>query len=161
MASLLQLVADFPERLKPKGVDNLQTVFVVCGYGQSRSIPHYIYLSPKVQEHRLDKVAEYLPTYETILSKDSPEMQVEKLLLTDLIHGNQLSETSSHFNGMHPWSEALIRGQIAPGNLHEKHKSLRLTDQSRYKEHLEAETMRLGIIYANLLKDRYLPVSNA
>lgn len=71
---MLQQLSDQPDSFKNKGIDDLQTIFVVCGFAQSRSIPYYIYLSPKVKENRLDKVASYLPTYETIMSKDSPEM---------------------------------------------------------------------------------------
>ena len=81
MATLLQQLSDEP-------TDDLQTIFVVCGYGQSRSIPYYIYMSPKVMENRIDHVCDYLPRYQTIMSKDTTEMQVEKLVLTDLIHGN-------------------------------------------------------------------------
>ena len=101
-------MADEPDTLRHETLSDLYTIFVVCGYGQSRSIPYYIYLSPKVKENKIEDVTNYLPTYETIMSKDSPEMQIEKLVLTDLIHGNQLTETSNHFNGVHPWSKDLI-----------------------------------------------------
>ena len=55
MATLIQEVAD----QRP----DVSTIFVVCGYGQSRSIPHYLYFSPKVKEGKLDAVAEYKPVY--------------------------------------------------------------------------------------------------
>ena len=64
MASLIQ-------QISYRG-DN-ETIFVVCGYGQSRSIPYYIYLSPKVKEGRIEEVCRYRERYETILSKDTAE----------------------------------------------------------------------------------------
>lgn len=49
MATLLQQISDEPDALKRPELADLETIFVVCGYGQSRSIPYYIYLSPKVK----------------------------------------------------------------------------------------------------------------
>ena len=88
MATLIQQISDEPTVFERDSLSDLQTIFVVCGYGQSRSIPYYIYLSPKVKENKIDKVCDYLPRYETLMSKDSAEMQTEKLVMTDLIHGN-------------------------------------------------------------------------
>ena len=83
----------------------------MCGYGQSRSIPYYITFSPKVKDQKggVSKVCNYLPRYETLMSRDSTEMQVEKLVLADLLHGHQLTANSNHLSGIHPWSLDLIK----------------------------------------------------
>ena len=49
--------------------DNLQTLFVVCGSGQSQTIPHYMAHTPKI----LSQTANYAPIYQSLLSKDTPE----------------------------------------------------------------------------------------
>ena len=144
-----------------QSLQDLNTVFVVCGYGQSRSIPYYIYLSPKVKANRLDTVADYLPTYETLMSKDTPEQQVEKLVLADLIHGNQLNEGSQHFNGVHPWSLSLIRDRLAGLKVPPETRNMRLYKPELYQKSLQQETDRLANIYQNLVRDRYLDVSKA
>ena len=66
MATLIQEIAE----QRP----DMKTIFVVCGYGQSRSIPHYIYFSPKVKDGQIDKVANYKPIYSSIVSTDTPQL---------------------------------------------------------------------------------------
>lgn len=55
----------------------------------------------------------------------------------------------------------MIRSRVAAGNLDDRSKRLKLQKPDLYRGRLEDETTRLGFIYANLLKDRYLEVSNA
>ena len=55
------------------------------------------------------------------------------------MHGNQLTETSDHFNGIHPLSAGLLNEKIAAVGLPNKAK-------------LKEETDRLSRIYANLVR---------
>ena len=73
---------------------SLQTIFVVCGYGQSRTIPYYLYYSPKVLGGKLGEVADYKKVYSSLMSSDTPQIQMEKLVLTDLIHSDRLERQS-------------------------------------------------------------------
>ena len=50
MATLLQYISDEPDSLARPELADIETIFVLCGYGQSRSIPYYIYMSPKADE---------------------------------------------------------------------------------------------------------------
>lgn len=88
MATLLQYISDEPDSLARPELADVETIFVLCGYGQSRSIPYYIYMSPKADEKQIDQLCTYKPRYETLMSRDSSEMQVEKLVLTDMLHGS-------------------------------------------------------------------------
>ena len=131
MASLIHYLANRQDELRSD--ISVQTLFVVCGYGQSRSIPHYLSMSPRVKEGGPAQVTEYAPVYETIMSKDSPEIQVEKLVLADLLHGSQLQEGSKAMKqGVHPWTAKLIRQKIVPQALSEKVKSLSLSKPELY-----------------------------
>ena len=116
-------------------------------------------MSPKVKENKIDQVCDFLPKYESLISKDTAEMQVEKLVLTDLMHSNQLTETSNHFNGIHPWSASLLRNRIAAPNLPPQINAEQRFSEL-YQSKLDEETERLSQIYANLVRLRYLPRSN-
>ena len=74
MAAILQSLSDEPDAFDRPELADMETVFVVCGYGQSRSIPHYIYQSPKVKENKLSEVCDFLPRYQTLMSRDTAEM---------------------------------------------------------------------------------------
>ena len=65
---LATLISSLVDESDPK------TIFIVCGFGQSRTTPHYLYLSPRAQEQRLDQVAAFPPVYKSLLSKDTPEL---------------------------------------------------------------------------------------
>ena len=77
MASLIQEI----QLQRPE----IQNIFVVCGHAQSRSIPYYLFMSPKlngefhpdsednfVKYSGLEKVTRHLPRYESKISRDSP-----------------------------------------------------------------------------------------
>ena len=64
MASLIEKVTDEDPAL--------QTIFVVCGYGQSRTIPYYLYYSPKVIDGKIGQVVDYKKVYSTLMSTDTP-----------------------------------------------------------------------------------------
>jgi hypothetical protein len=67
-----------------------QNIFVVCGYGQSRTIPYHLYYNPRVFLHDgLKRIVSQLPTYETLLRKDTPEISVDKMALIDLIFNDK------------------------------------------------------------------------
>lgn len=70
-----------------------QTLFVLCGTGQSKSIPHYLYESPK----NLHSVTQDLPVYESILRKDMPEQQVDKLCIAEIMFGAEYKEPSAEW----------------------------------------------------------------
>ena len=132
IATILQWLSDEPDALQRRELADLNTVFVICGYGQSRSIPYYIYLSPKANEKQVSHVTNYLPIYETIMSKDTTEMQVEKLVLTDLLHSNQLNDSNSQAV-LHPWTLDLIREKMAPENILKSILNSKLSQKSRYE----------------------------
>jgi hypothetical protein len=74
MASLINEVCEMPQ---------VQTLFVVCGQGQSRSIPHYMAHSEK----DLNALTSLMPIRESLLQKDSVEQQIDKLCVLDLMMG--------------------------------------------------------------------------
>ena len=49
-----------------------RNILVICGYGQTRSIPHYLYFSQKANSEGLS-TARHKKVYETIVRKDNPE----------------------------------------------------------------------------------------
>ena len=49
-----------------------RNILVICGYGQTRSIPHYLYFSQKANSEGLS-IARHKKLYETIVRKDNPE----------------------------------------------------------------------------------------
>jgi hypothetical protein len=63
--------------------ENIGTIFVVTGTGQSRSIPHYMAQSPK----SLADVTQQKPVYESLIQRDSAEIQIDKLVAFDLMMG--------------------------------------------------------------------------
>ena len=84
------------------------------------------------------------------MSKDTPEIQIEKLVLTDLLHGSQLGEASSSL--IHPWSLDLIRNRLATLKMPNKLSQSRLSHPERYNEELVRQTTHLAQIYQNLIK---------
>eukprot|EP00347_Sterkiella_histriomuscorum_P014480 403360714 len=68
-------------------------IMVLCGYGQSRSIPHYMYYSKRanVVGNNLDQIIRYKPVYENLVRKDNQEMTVDKLHILDSIFDNNLN----------------------------------------------------------------------
>ena len=61
-----------------------KNIFVICGYGQTRSIPHYMYFGGEENQLVRD-VARRKAVYENLVRKDTPEMQTDKLVLVDSI----------------------------------------------------------------------------
>ena len=45
-----------------------ETVIVLCGLGQSKSVPHYLHESPR----SLEQATQPLPVYESLIQKDTP-----------------------------------------------------------------------------------------
>ena len=68
---------------------DIETLFVVCGIGQSRSIPHYMTHSPR----RLVDVTKDEKVFESLLRRDTVEQQIDKLCLTDLMLGPTYTAT--------------------------------------------------------------------
>ena len=63
-----------------------RNILVICGYGQSRTIPYHLYHNPRVfSEGSLDKIVRYSDPFETLLRSDSAEVSVDKLAIVDQI----------------------------------------------------------------------------
>jgi hypothetical protein len=59
-------------------------IFVVCGYGQSRTIPFHLYHNPRVfQDDALSLVSKFNDPFETLVRRDSPEIIADKLAIVD------------------------------------------------------------------------------
>ena len=127
---------------------------MVCGYGQSRSIPHYLYFSPKVKEGMLGSVADYKPVYRSLVSTDSPQIQTDKLVLTDILHGKQLTENAQ--SKVHPFTSRLIKDHMAKVSLPKDVQARKFEQSDAYARIIEAQSQNLHQLYLNLLKDRYL-----
>lgn len=54
--------------------EDAQTIFIVCGYGQSRTIPHYLYMSELAKREQMSSVTAYPQVYSSLMSKDTPEL---------------------------------------------------------------------------------------
>ena len=61
-------------------------IFVVCGYGQSRTVPYHLYYNPRVfQDGSIDIVTRYNRPFGTLIRSDTPQVMVDKLAIIDQI----------------------------------------------------------------------------
>ena len=87
--------------------ENHRNIMVLCGYGQTRTLPYYLYYSQKVNSSNcLEQVTKYSPVYSNIVRQDNQELTVDKLVILDSIYNNNKPEIDKV-------SMNLIRGQIA------------------------------------------------
>ena len=84
---------------------------------------------------------------------------MDKLVLTDMLLGNQLNESHSSLGLVHPWSLDLIKTQLAAPNLSRNIVNKKLSKPVEYEASLDQETGRLARLYQGLVKDRYLDLS--
>jgi len=71
-----------------KASEKYRNIMVICGYGQTRSIPHYLYFNQQANlDNNLKEVASFKPPYESMIRKDNPETQIDKLVIVDQILG--------------------------------------------------------------------------
>ena len=71
-----------------KASETYKNIMVICGYGQTRSIPHYLYYNQQAnQEDNMKEVASYKPVFETLIRRDNPETQLDKLVIVDNLLG--------------------------------------------------------------------------
>ena len=64
--------------------ESYRNIMIICGYGQTRSIPHYLYFNQQANSaNNVADVARHKEVYENIVRKDNPEMQVDKLVIID------------------------------------------------------------------------------
>lgn len=69
-----------------------QNIFVVCGRGQSKSIPYHLYYNPRAFqsiEQIEPEVTDFSDVFGTILRKDTPEIMMDKLSMVNLIMGSK------------------------------------------------------------------------
>lgn len=57
-------------------IPEVQTIFVVCGHGQSRTIPHYLFMSPKFNGEieattALESITALKPVYSSVMATDT------------------------------------------------------------------------------------------
>ena len=60
------------------------TVFVLCGAGQSRSLPHYLAASELSLEKTITAPIDF-KAFESLIQKDSPQITTDKLALVDIM----------------------------------------------------------------------------
>ncbi|CDW83262.1 UNKNOWN [Stylonychia lemnae] len=105
---LLSNTDEYMAALINKFSEQYKNIMVICGYGQSRSIPYYLYYSQKVNKvgNNLNEIVKYKNVYENIVRQDNEEMLIDKLLIFDSILNNNQNELD-HI------SEKLIRQRIS------------------------------------------------
>lgn len=81
MAALIKTICD---------KDDVQTLFVVCGLGQSRSVPHYMSNSPM----SLQQVTQSSSLFGSLLRQDTVEIQADKLCAANLMLGSEFKAVS-------------------------------------------------------------------
>jgi hypothetical protein len=71
-----------------KASETYKNIMVICGYGQTRSIPHYLYYNQQANlDANMKEVASYKPVFETLIRRDNPETQLDKLVIVDNLLG--------------------------------------------------------------------------
>ena len=92
-----------------------KNIFVICGYGQSRTVPYHLYYNPRVfnTDTGFDTIVKHLPPFETLIRKDNPQIQIDKLAIIDQI----ISDGCAFHPDEH--SSRLIWEQIAPRLINE------------------------------------------
>jgi hypothetical protein len=71
-----------------KASETYKNIMVICGYGQTRSIPHYLYYNQQANlDANMNEVASYKPVFETLIRRDNPETQLDKLVIVDNLLG--------------------------------------------------------------------------
>lgn len=72
---LLHHTDEYMAAMISKMSESYDNIFVLCGIGQTRSIPHYLYFSQKsFGLNNVEEVTKYAPTYESIVRKDNSEI---------------------------------------------------------------------------------------
>jgi hypothetical protein len=81
---MLSLSDEYMAATVHKLSERFRNILVICGYGQARSIPHYMYYSSQANsENSIAAVARHRGVYENLVRRDNPEMQLDKLLIVD------------------------------------------------------------------------------
>ncbi len=81
---MIGLSDEYMAGLINKASEKYRNIMVICGYGQTRSIPHYLYFSQEANaENSVTEVGNSRPVYESLIRKDNPETLVDKLLILD------------------------------------------------------------------------------
>ena len=107
-----------------------------------------MYYSPKANAVKnLDKVMRYKKVYENIVRRDTPQMQIDKLLIVDSIINGFLSDDIEKV------SSNLIKDKIAKQDIN----SLYKYDQAAIT-FAKDQDLRLRQLYFKLLDRKYLPV---
>jgi hypothetical protein len=71
-----------------KASETYRNIMVICGYGQTRSIPYYLYYSEQANsENNIQEVCKFKPPFESLIRKDNPETQIDKLVIIDQLLG--------------------------------------------------------------------------
>jgi len=71
---MLGLSDEYLAAMINKASEKYKNIMVICGYGQTRSVPHYLYYNQQAsQEDNLKEVASHKPVYESLIRRDNPE----------------------------------------------------------------------------------------
>lgn len=83
-----EYMASLINHLSLEGKEN---IFVICGYGQSRTIPYHLYHNPRAfKTDCLDSVTRFSDPYETLIRKDTPEIMTDKLCIIDQLYNENV-----------------------------------------------------------------------
>ena len=136
----------------------LNTIFVVCGYGQSRSIPHYLFMSPKLtgemhssvdvitKYSALKQVTSHAPIYKSLLSQDTIQMQIDKLAILDILFGplkdtrQEEVENKDQEQKLPAVSSLLIKSKLAQQSLLQKGIKEETIDPTKWTKLVEKES---------------------
>jgi pheromone shutdown protein TraB len=92
---LLTLSDEYMAAMVNKLSEKYRNLMIITGFGQTRSLPHYLYFSRSSNTlNNVSEVAGRKPVYETIVRTDSPEMLLDKLVIVDQILSSSNSSQS-------------------------------------------------------------------
>lgn len=85
-------------------------IFVVCGYGQSRTIPYHLYHNPRAfQDNGLNTTTRFNMPFSTLLRADTPEIMTDKLAIIDQIFNSESLQPNTS-------SLTIINSKIRPND---------------------------------------------
>jgi pheromone shutdown protein TraB len=71
---MLGLSDEYMAAMINKASETYRNIMVICGYGQTRSIPHYLYYSQQANSrHNMREVCSFRKPFESLIRKDNPE----------------------------------------------------------------------------------------
>lgn len=111
---ILSLSDEYMAAVVNKLSETHRNIMVICGFGQTRSIPHYLYYSDQANaKNSVGEVARHRKVYENLLRKDNPEMQTDKLVIIDQILSFNVQKTPKLQLSIDSTSQELLHNFIS------------------------------------------------